>query len=105
MKRTELLQEIRKTGFEQAHESWESGRLTQAEAARLLGVCERTFRRYLVCFEAAGLEGLLDRRLEQAFTKRAPLDETTPVTPTRLSIGMKVSSVRVVDALRSGIAG
>ena len=37
MKRTELLQEIRKMRFEEAHEGWESGRLTQAEAARLLG--------------------------------------------------------------------
>lgn len=66
--------------FEQAHEGWESGRLTQAEAARLLGVCERTFRRYLVRFEAAGLEGLIDRRLEQVSRKRAPVDEVFRLT-------------------------
>ena len=54
MKRTELLQEIRRMRFEEVHEGWEPGRLTQAEAARLLGVCERTFRRYLVRFEAVG---------------------------------------------------
>ena len=58
MKRTELRQEIRKTGFEQAHESWVPGRLMQAEVARLLGGGrgERPLRRYLVRFEAAGLE-------------------------------------------------
>jgi hypothetical protein len=39
MKRTELRQEIRKTGFEQALEGWASSRLTQAEAARLCANC------------------------------------------------------------------
>ncbi len=32
----------------------------------LLGVCERCFRRHLVRYEADGLAGLVDRRLEQA---------------------------------------
>ena len=80
MKRTELLQEIRKMRFEQVHEDWDAGCLTQAEAARLLWVCERTFRRYLVRFEACGLEGLIDRRLEQASHKRAPVDEVLRLT-------------------------
>ena len=80
MKRTEWLQERRKMRFEEAHEGWESGRLTQAEAAWLLGVCERTFRRYRVRFEAAGREGLIDRRLEQASPKRAPVDEVFRLT-------------------------
>ncbi len=57
MRRTELLQEIRKMRFEEAQDGWQSGRLTQAEAARLLGVCERTFRRYLARYEASGLGG------------------------------------------------
>ncbi len=39
MRRTELLQEIRKMRFEEAYGGWETGRLTQAEAASLLGVC------------------------------------------------------------------
>ena len=47
--------------FEEAYEGWNKGRLTQEEAARLLGVCDRTFRRYLVRFEADGWDGLLDR--------------------------------------------
>ena len=80
MKRTELLQEIRKMRFEEAYEGWGSGRLTQAEAASLLGVCERTFRRYLVRYEADGLEGLIDRRLEQVSHKKAPVDEVLRLT-------------------------
>ena len=55
MRRTELLQEIRKMRFEEAYGGWESGRLTQGEAASLLGVCERTFRRYLARYEASGV--------------------------------------------------
>jgi transcriptional regulator with XRE-family HTH domain len=47
MRRTELLQEIRTMRLEEADEGWQARRLTQEEAARLLGVCERTFRRYL----------------------------------------------------------
>ena len=31
--------------FEEAYEGWTENRLTQEEAARLLGVCSRTFRR------------------------------------------------------------
>ena len=52
MRRTELLQEIRKMRFEEAYEGWNAGRLTQAEAAQLLGMSERNFRRYLARFEA-----------------------------------------------------
>lgn len=82
MRRTELLQEVRKMRFEQAYDGWRSGRLTQAEAASLLGVCERTFRRYLVDYEALGLEGLIDRRLEQVSHRKAPVDEVLRVTET-----------------------
>ena len=75
MKLTKLLQEIRKMRFEEAYEGWNAGRLTQAEAARILGVCERSFRRYLGRYEAEGLDGLIDRRLEQASNRQAPVDE------------------------------
>ena len=74
MKRTQLLQEIRKMRFEEAYESWNKGRLTQEEAASLLGVSERTFRRYLNRYETEGEEGLLDRRLGWS-NRRAPVDE------------------------------
>ena len=75
MKRTELLQEVRKMRFEEAYEGWERGRLTQEEAALLLGVCDRTFRRYLVRYEEKGMEGLIDQRLGQVSHRCAPVDE------------------------------
>ena len=56
MRPTKLLQEIRKMRFEETYEGWTAGRLTQSEAARVLGICERSFRRYLVCYEANGLQ-------------------------------------------------
>lgn len=75
MNRTKLLQEIRKMRFEEAYEGSKRGRLTQEEAARLLGVCDRTFRRYLVRYEEQGMEGLADRRLGHISHRRAPVDE------------------------------
>ena len=42
MTRCQVLQEIRRMRFEEAYGGWQSRRLTQEEAARLLGVCERT---------------------------------------------------------------
>lgn len=61
--------------FEEAYTSWQDKRLTQEEAARLLGVCERTFRRYIERFEEAGLEGLIDRRVVELSQRKAPVDE------------------------------
>lgn len=80
MRRAELLQEIRKMRFEEAHEAWNARRLTQSEAATILGVSERSFRRYLARFEADGLDGLIDRRLEQASNRLAPVDEVMALT-------------------------
>jgi hypothetical protein len=61
--------------FEEAYEGWNRGRLTQEEAARLLGVCDRTFRRYLIRYEDEGMEGLTDQRLGQVSHRHAPVDE------------------------------
>lgn len=66
--------------FEETYEGWNAGRLTQFEAARILGMCERSFRRYLLRYETEGLEGLIDRRLEQASHRRAPVDEVMALT-------------------------
>ena len=65
MRRTELLREVRKMRFLEAQIGWQEGRLTQAEAARLLGVCERGFRRYLSLHKEEGLGGLMDKRLRR----------------------------------------
>ena len=45
MRSTKLLQEIRKMRYEEAYTGWQAGRLTQEEAARLLGLSERTAKR------------------------------------------------------------
>lgn len=75
MKRTQLLQEIRMMTFENALTLWTEHRLTQAEAARMLNVCERTFRRYVLRYEDNGLDGLIDKRLTQVSARKAPVDE------------------------------
>lgn len=75
MRRTELLQEVRQMRFEETYGSWKRGSLTQEEAARILGVCDRTFRRYTQRFDDGGMEALLDKRISQASHRRAPVDE------------------------------
>jgi len=66
MTRTKLLQETRKMRFEEVYESWQQHRFTQEEAARILGVSDRTFRRYIASYCEEGLEGLSDHRLGQS---------------------------------------
>jgi transposase len=61
--------------FEEAYMGWRERRLTQEEAARLLGVHERTFRRYIDRYDEDGLEGLVDKRLSQVSQRCAPVDE------------------------------
>ena len=61
--------------FEEAYEGWTESRLTQEEAAQLLGVCPRTFRRYIDRYEEEGLDGLIDKRLSQVSHRKAPVDE------------------------------
>lgn len=80
MRRTQLLQEIRIMRFEEAYVSWQSRGLTQEEAARLLGVSDRTFRRYICRYEDEGLEGLYDRRLSCESVRKAPVDEVFKLT-------------------------
>jgi hypothetical protein len=69
--RARYVQENRKMRFQEAYEGWSLGRLTQAEAALLLGQCERSFRRHIERYQADGLDGLLDRRLSQVSKRRA----------------------------------
>jgi transposase len=61
--------------FEEAYNGWRNRRLTQEEAALILGVSGRSFRRYVDRFEENGLEGLSDKRLTQVSHRRAPVDE------------------------------
>ena len=75
MKRTEVAQETRKMRFLEVFKGWTESRLTQEEAARILGVCARTFRRYLSRHAQLGADGLLDKRISQPSHRKAPVDE------------------------------
>ena len=66
MRRTEALQGVRMIRFRSVFERYEASELNQIDAAALLGITERTFRRWCVRFEDGGEAGLLDRRLGQA---------------------------------------
>jgi len=63
MERTELLQGLRLMKFERVRDRWHDRELSQLEAAEILGVTERTFRRWCERYEESGEAGLLDRRL------------------------------------------
>ena len=75
MSRTRWLQETKQMRFEEAYSGWRQRRLTQEDAAMILGVNVRTFRRYVDRYEEYGLEGLADKRLTQASHRRAAVDE------------------------------
>ena len=61
--------------FEDVYGRAYRGELSQVEAAEILGMSERSFRRYRDRFEAEGSEGLYDRRLGRASLRRAGVDE------------------------------
>ena len=58
---------------------YEAAEFSQLEAAELLGIGERTFRRWCQRFEDDGEAGLLDRRLGKASAKRVPVDREAEV--------------------------
>ena len=74
MRWTEALEGVRVIKFRSVLGRYQSTELNQIEAAELLGITERTFRRWCVRFEADGEAGLLDRRLGKASPKRVPRD-------------------------------
>ncbi len=79
MRRTEVLQGIRLMKFEEILDRTRSRELSQGEAASVLGVSERTFRRWRDRFEADGAEGLYDRRLGKVSARRVPVDRVIEV--------------------------
>jgi hypothetical protein len=75
MNQTEFHQRLKQMRFKEAYDGYQCKRLTQSEAATLLGVCDRSFRRYLQQYDESGMDGLLDRRLNEPSARRAPIDE------------------------------
>ena len=75
MTRATVLQEVRQMRFEELYARRQRRDLTMVEAAEILGVTERTFRRWSTRYEAEGVEGLEDRRLGRASARAVPVDE------------------------------
>ncbi|MDH4088097.1 MAG: helix-turn-helix domain-containing protein [Nitrospira sp.] len=75
MTRATVRQEVRPMRFEELYERRQRRELTIVEAADILGVTERTFRRWSARYEAEGLAGLEDRRIGQASARAVPVDE------------------------------
>ena len=80
MRPAEWLQEARMRRFEEAYDGWIEKRLSQEEAARILGVSDRTFRRYVERYDDGGQEALVDKRLSHASHRKAPVDEVMTLT-------------------------
>lgn len=62
MRRTEAFQGVRMIKLRGVLDRYEASEFSQLEAAELLGMGERTFRRWRRRFESEGEAGLLDRR-------------------------------------------
>jgi transposase len=79
MRRSEALEGVRVIKFRDVLGRYEASEFTQLEAAELLGIGERTFRRWRVRFEDDGEAGLLDRRLGKTSGRRVPVDREQEV--------------------------
>lgn len=75
MRWTEVLQGVREMRFEGLLDRHERGELKQEEAAEMLGISERTFRRWRDRLRDEGADGLRDRRLGKPSSRRAAVEE------------------------------
>lgn len=75
MNRARVLQELRIMRFEELYQRQTERKLTIEQAAEILGISERTFRRWSRHYEAEGAEGLYDGRLDKVAHNTAPVDE------------------------------
>ena len=79
MTRAKQMEDKRLMTFEELYNRRQAGRLTADDAAEILGVSTRTFRRWRARFEDEGEEGLYDRRLDRISSNKVPVDETMKV--------------------------
>ena len=103
MRRTEALQGVRVAMFLNILHRWESAELNQAEAAELLGVGERTFRRWRDRYDEEGEAGLMDRRLGKTSGKRVPASPWPPLSPAQPSRPFPASISTRFCALRRSV--
>ena len=78
MRLTEARQGVRMLKFMDVFGRWEAAELNQLDASELLGVGERTFRRWCRRYEEVGETGLRDRRIGKASGRRVPVDRSGP---------------------------
>ena len=79
MRRAEILEGVRMLKLRDVLSRWEGKQLSQLEAAELMGVSERTFRRWTRRFEEEGEAGVVDRRLGKPSPRRVPAAEAERV--------------------------
>jgi len=79
MRRSEAHQGVRMIELRDVLCRYEAAELGRLEAVELLGIGERTFRRWRQGYDEDGEAGLLDRRLGKASGKRVPLDREAEV--------------------------
>ena len=75
MGRAEVLQGVRAMRFEALLDRHERGELSQIDAAEMLGIGERTFRRWRDRLRDEGPVGLRDRRIGKPSSRRAAVEE------------------------------
>jgi len=75
MNRTAWLQDRRMQKFTDILSRWERKKLSGFEAAEILGMSERQFRRYRRRYDEEGVGGLADKRLGKASAKRVSANE------------------------------
>lgn len=87
LNRAHLIQGTRNMRFQEVYEGWRERRLSQSEAAEILGVCERSFRRYIARYEDSegDLNSLADKRLSQISKRKAATGEIDAVIALYLS--------------------
>ena len=102
---------IRTMKIENVYKQTARRELSQEEAASILSMSERTFQRWRDRFEAEGVEGLYDCRLNRVSSRRVPVDtviEVLELFDTRywdFTAGIFMRSLFRNINLRAGITG
>ena len=111
LSRTILLRNFRKMRFEEANTGRQERRLTQREATQLLRMSKRNFRRYVGRYEADGLNGLIDLRIEpvpgyrRGMTVRRRQSIVSPRRRTMLSYFAESRSISALNSAGDSMSG
>ena len=68
--------------FQEAYDFWIQRELSQEEAAAMLGVSERTLRRWAERYEDGGVDALIDKRMGRSAHNEAPVHEVLELVAT-----------------------